>query len=132
MKHSILNARNCIKTTIAAVVFGISQLSSAAPQDNSTKHSFCEQVKHNHAELDARDARKVVRRFLSSRGYTKSIAPGGAHIRNIEQQGEQWKVLVALRDSSAADVKKHWLYIDKLDHSISDVAKVSNTRVASK
>ena len=60
-------------------------------------------------------ARKITRKFLSARGFTKNIAPGGAHIRNIKSMGGFWVVEVALRDASAADVKKEHVFVHKMN-----------------
>ena len=58
-------------------------------------------------------AKKSVRRFLSARGFTKNIAPGGSHIRDIESSDNHWKVLIDLRQASAAVTSQHWLTVDK-------------------
>ena len=71
--------------------------------------------------VSSKQARKIVRKFLSSRGFTKSIGPGGSQIRTIESKDNHWKVLVGLRDASATINSKHWLLVDKHNGAISEV-----------
>jgi len=66
-------------------------------------------------------AKRLTRKFLFSRGFSKSIGPGGAHVRKIESAGEFWLIEVALRNDSAANIKKEILYINKRSGNIMEV-----------
>ena len=132
MKRSTKMTQNCIKMTITSFGIGLLFASNLNAAPLPETHSYCNQASHDHTALNERQVRRVVRNFLSSRGYTKQIAPGGAHIRSVEDEGNYYKTLVVLRESSAADMNKHFLYVDKMDHSISERVQIKDESVAIK
>lgn len=115
MNRTVHFAKNCFKTSIAVIVAlattSVSAHETGYPHNSKSgdKSSLIqiEQIVTKHK------AKKITRKFLTSRGFTKNIAPGGAQIRKIESAGEFWMVEVGLRNDSAANLKKEKLFISK-------------------
>ncbi|TQV85477.1 hypothetical protein [Aliikangiella coralliicola] len=136
-KKSNCTVKNCIKTSLVSLFLLSAQFSFSNPAIESANQST-EKVKQVGNSVDSykpqtlissQKAKRIVRRFLFSRGYSKQIAPGGAQIREIVSDGPYWKVLVGLRKNSATSVEKHLLYVSKQTGLLSEVRPVSQERL---
>ncbi len=73
-------------------------------------------------QVSASQARRITRSFLSKRGYSRNIGPGGSRINGVTSEGNHWLVNVTLLNSSAAGGTKRTLYINSVTGQISEQA----------
>ena len=78
--------------------------------------------------VSANDAKRIVRRYLSEQGYSRSIGPGGARIRGVELVTNQWIVEVFLRDRSATAGSRYTISVDTGTGLLSGVAPVRSAK----
>jgi hypothetical protein len=70
-------------------------------------------------QVSASEAKRLVRRYLSEQGYSKSLGPGGAGIRAVHLVDHNWAIDVVLRDDS----RKYVVYVDGLNGQIRQTAE---------
>lgn len=120
MNRTIHFARICFKTSMAIAILCGSTLSlshdTTETQSNSGRLDS-ESADHSRIKIEPyitkQKARKLTRQFLTRRGFTRQIAPGGAHIRNISSKQGFWLVELSLRNTSAANITREMIFINK-------------------
>jgi hypothetical protein len=76
------------------------------------------------APISAHGAKRLVRGFLSERGFVSGIGPGAARIKSISRDGGTWIVQIAYSLDTTTMNKRATLYIDADSASVSEVAPV--------
>ena len=81
-------------------------------------------------EISASEAKRMVRRFLTERGYSRQLRPGGAQIDEVTLNGNIWTIAVRLRGASITSVEKRFVYIDNRSGLVSEFRPKSDTMLA--
>ena len=97
-------------------LLGILATPVAAHQTQNSEPAMSQQ------QVSASQARRITRSFLSKRGYSRNIGPGGSRINGVTSEGTHWLVNVTLLNSSAAGGTKRTLYINSVTGQISEQA----------
>jgi hypothetical protein len=71
-------------------------------------------------EVSASEAKRIVRRYLNSQGFSKAIGPGGAQVRSVQLVEDNWAIDVALRDTG----DRYIVYVDGTSGRIRETAEV--------
>jgi hypothetical protein len=79
---------------ISLVVGSGAVMADATPADGKVEIS-------TNYPVSANKAKRIVRHYLAKQGYSRAIGPGGASIRGVQLDMDQWIVEVFLRDRSA-------------------------------
>ena len=62
--------------------------------------------------VSASEAKRIVRHYLTTQGFSRTIGPGGAKVGRVQLQDGIWVVQVNLRGSSASSIQRHNLYVN--------------------
>lgn len=84
--------------------------SSAVVADPTSAHGEVE-ITTNHP-VSANQAKRIVRQYLAKQGYSRALGPGGASIRKIQLDRDQWLVEVFLRDRSTTSGRRYTISVD--------------------
>ena len=61
--------------------------------------------------VSANQAKRIIRQYLAKQGYSRAIGPGGAGIRRVQLDADQWIVEVFLRDRSATSGARYTISV---------------------
>ena len=105
-------------SALMAIAVTIGALSLQSPPAAAHPPDTEEAAEH----VSANDAKRIVRRFLTERGFSRSVGSGGATVNKVRLRGNHWVVQVTLRHGSAASGRKQYLYVNTTSGLLSETA----------
>jgi hypothetical protein len=107
-----------IVALVFAAALGLSATSSHAADSIEQAYDNVTVV----APISANSAKRLVRGFLTERGFVSSIGPGAARIKSISRDGSTWVVQIVYSLGTVTMTNRATLYVNADSASVSEVA----------
>ncbi len=103
---------------VLAAAFGLSATTSYAADYNEEAYENVTVV----AQVSASSAKRLVRSFLSERGFVNGVGPGAARIKSISRDGDTWIIQIAYSLDTLVMNNRATLYVNANSASVSEIA----------
>lgn len=107
-----------IVAVVLAAAFGLSATTSYAADDNEEAYENVTVV----AQVSASSAKRLVRSFLSERGFVNGVGVGAARIKSISRDGDTWIIQIAYSLDTLVMNNRATLYVNANSASVSEIA----------
>jgi len=102
---------------VLAATFGLSATTSYAADYNEEAYENVTVV----AQVSASSAKRLVRSFLSERGFVNGVGPGAARIKSISRDGDTWIIQIVYSMGTLVMNNRATLYVNADSATVSEV-----------